>query len=390
MAAVYSGACVAALVSTYSMANGVIVWPIMAVMTRLLRLPAIYTVLTVAIGGAVVAIYMAGLRTSGVYNDYADVLANPVAYMHFVTHYLAVPFKYIPDAPKVVIGGAVLALTAVTGIRVLLRPSAFTGWQIAFVAIAGFVLAAALITALGRVGYFGVERGVSKRYSTAVIVLYLALFGFYLSGLQARRRDGSDVPGKAAALIGFMAVVAVAAAAIYQSRLERWIGKVAGREQAILAYLAGARPADLLDLTGRDWRVDRFRANVDFLRRNRLSIFKDPLYATDPPMRVDLAPAQDCGLSLASFSSNGDAGVEIGVESGGAAALEDDRWLIATDGDGNRLAYGATQHAGKANGRAVALLFGPHAERPGAIGFAVVAPDNRVLCVSAPAPLPGA
>lgn len=379
--ALFVGACVSATLSTYSMANGMLVWPIMLVLSLYLRLPLAYVGALAAIAAAVIFSYLFDFERPDIYNDYSKTLTHPATFLQFVTHYLAGPVKYIGNVPKILVGGITLAVVAAIGLHALLRPVTCTRWQWVFIGIMGFIVATAAVTALGRAGFHGVEHGVSKRYATPAVVLYVALFGYLATGALARSRSGAVLA------VAAMAIFALAATLVYQQRIPRWIDKVAGREQAMVAYLAGARPADLLDLIGRVWQADKFAADVAFLRDHRLSIFTDPLFANDPPSRVDLGATvapEACAAAVARFSSRPDEGTTIVVEAGGGGFRPRRGWLLVLAEDGQRIAYGIPGIATRDYKTGEVVTYGPAVQRPERVRVAYLSAEGEVLCTSAP------
>jgi hypothetical protein len=162
-------AALAALVCQYSLASGTVIWALCALMlafhARRARLLGFW--LALAFGST--ALYAVGYERPQGLPSLGVAIAEPVALLRYAGFYLAGPFGRSAG-----IGAAVAAAFAVLAWIVCRRhwrrPELFAPW----IALAGFAVANALLTGIGRLG-MGAQQAQTTRYVTISLLLAAAL-----------------------------------------------------------------------------------------------------------------------------------------------------------------------------------------------------------------------
>jgi hypothetical protein len=224
-----AGCAVAAVAATYSMANGLLVWPIVLVLALVLGLGRRPTAGLAVVGALTVFSYLWHIEfdTHGSLSDPAGVLAYTCVYLGSILRDLE------STVAAGVLGGVGLALLAWL---VLLAWRRRHGPSIAMpfaVGVGAFVLLTALQTAVGRLDQFGVSQALSSRYTIASFTFWLALLVGFLTPLRERSR--AAVPGllAGAALVGLvLAVTGLPSKTFLRT-------EVIGKRTTVLGYLAG-------------------------------------------------------------------------------------------------------------------------------------------------------
>ncbi|MDF1792065.1 MAG: hypothetical protein P1U88_09155 [Thalassobaculaceae bacterium] len=183
------GALIAALGSTYSMFNGLAVWPLLIVFAFWRRLPIAWSLVVAAVGCAVMAIEVTAFmhRPGGGGGLTAEAGVGTI--LRFVARYLTSSIGEIGTLGQELVGLTAIACIVAGGVYGLLRPARTSATRMALFAVCAFVLAAALATALGRL-HLGLGAANSSRYTTPSIVFLVTagLLGFdVLLRLQRQR-----------------------------------------------------------------------------------------------------------------------------------------------------------------------------------------------------------
>jgi hypothetical protein len=224
----------AALVATYSLANGLTTWVIVVVLAALLRMDGRWTV------GLVIAALVTGASYLWHYESSDRTLSDPGGLVHYVVTYLG-------GAPTP--GGGSAALVGAAGLVLLgvlfalffanrLGGSLLVPFG---VGVATFIVLTAAQTATGRLE-LGVSQALASRYSIASYTFWLALFVGFLPVVRARLGAWSLA---APAYLAGAAVVALVAgyAALPQSSQLR--SQIAGRHVTLASYRAGVEDITL-------------------------------------------------------------------------------------------------------------------------------------------------
>lgn len=166
------GAIACGLASTYTMANGLLVWPALICLALWRRLPSPATGAILVVGTAVMAIEVAGFEPHPGHGDPADTIARPAALARYALRYLTSAVSTIGTLGQELLGAALIAFLGATAALALRRRERVTAAQGALLAFAGFIVASALVTALGRVN-LGIGQANSMRYATPSMLFLL-------------------------------------------------------------------------------------------------------------------------------------------------------------------------------------------------------------------------
>jgi len=242
------GAILAGLGSTYSMFNGLAVWPLLVVFALWRRLPLLWSLTIAAVGGAVIAIevtaFMGRPGSGGALATHVD----PGTILLFMARYLTSAIGEIGTLGQEIVGIAAIAAVVIAGLYALVRPSRTPAVRMALFAICGFLLAAALATALGRL-HIGLGAANASRYTTPSMVFLVTVGMIGFDALMRLRRPRLTRWALAAA-----AVVLLLPGAIHGVR--HMPDRLAGKDLASLAivsHLAGGYRPDTLRLVFPHW-----------------------------------------------------------------------------------------------------------------------------------------
>lgn len=183
------------ILSIGSMANGILVLPLMVVFSLLLKMGWRKTLIIGVFAIAGISFYFYGYAAPGGHGSLRQaVLTNPIGLLHYVAVYVGSPFS---------LGSKSFGLlTATAAGIILIGSSLFFAWRMFFsrsqnslqLALLIFILyvgGTALGTGGGRV-IFGVEQALSSRYMTPALMAWAALFLlFYINAdlLKSWSRD---------------------------------------------------------------------------------------------------------------------------------------------------------------------------------------------------------
>ncbi|MGH9620103.1 MAG: hypothetical protein ACRD45_10415 [Bryobacteraceae bacterium] len=198
-----------AWVSEASLANGVLVWPLLVFMALALGFRKRDLLMIFGNGVLAVALYMPGYHTPPLSANPLDSIHHPVEVLKFVVTYLA--SSWDPNGPSAsnfpspaesltMLAMAIAVLGALACLRNWKRPSPLRAFLYADML---FVLGTAFLTALGRLN-FGYAEAASSRYQIFALAFWasLAILGAtYLNEMKAGWR------AMAAAQIGVLAIL---------------------------------------------------------------------------------------------------------------------------------------------------------------------------------------
>ncbi len=254
-------AVLAGAAATYSMAHGILVWPILILLAILHRC-----------GKRIIAVVVAGsVATAGSYfYHYASPvpqispfqwLRHPLLIVIYVIKYVGAPLDFGRPSLAVVFGLVGLAAAAWV-FRLAVRDRHPV--VLLFAALPLFVMLSAAITAIGRL-YLGSDQALSSRYETVALLLWLSL-GILL--LRSASRRGATM--LVVVQIGLLLALGIGAPRL---RLHLAIARSLKlhADTASLALLTGVFDQSALSSLFPDpvvpWR------DSSFLKRNHLSLF---------------------------------------------------------------------------------------------------------------------
>jgi len=217
----------AALLCQYSLASGAAIWPLCAAILAFHASRARVLGFWLAIGFGSTLLYAIGYERPQGLPALSVVLSDPAGLMRYVGYYLAGPFgRHAGNGAAVTLAFAVLAWIVCRRHRH--RPELFMPW----IAIAGFVMANALLTGIGRLG-MGAEQAQTTRYVTISLLLAAALVPLGVAAFSRTRDERWPSLRRLAGFVGAALLTAsvVATDIRRMSDIEEFSrSKVAGRD----------------------------------------------------------------------------------------------------------------------------------------------------------------
>ncbi len=182
-----------AFVAETSLASGMLLWPLLLLLSFILRMPAKTKCLIAAVGAVATGIYLRGFHSPGQTSDPLDSLRHPVAVGRYITAYFAWSLDSArPSATlwpnfthlcvMVAIGIVVTAL-----LRLMWRGSKPDRLHVFLVANAIFLLMTSFVTALGRIT-LGLDLAASSRYQTVALAFWASLGALLILWRTAKAR----------------------------------------------------------------------------------------------------------------------------------------------------------------------------------------------------------
>ena len=264
-------------VSMYSLASGASV-PIIAILLATWRRYSVRQIGVLVVAAiALLGFYLHGYQTPsdhsnpfallGEFRPVAEYIAvdlgNPLAQ-------LAVAFGVAHPTRIAGIAGAVGALAFGYAAIVLTRsPREPSGSTVVLLTTATYGLSTAVLTALGRVR-FGLPQAESSRYSTPMLLFWLALALIGFTDV-VRHRPRLRLP---AMLVGLCCLVPIAAAQAFF--VKEAVSQILLRKEAEAALLAGISNNDALAKVFAAEQIPLVLRQTNRLRRRHLALFADP------------------------------------------------------------------------------------------------------------------
>ena len=254
-------AVLAGAAATYSMAHGILVWPILILLAILHRCGKRIVALVALGGGATAGSYFYHYASPVPQISPFQWLRHPLLIVIYVIKYVGAPLDLGRPSLAVVFGLVGLAAAAWV-FRVAVRDRHPV--VLLFAALPLFVILSAVITALGRL-YRGSDQALSSRYETVALLLWLSL-GILLLRFASRRGAAMLVVVQ----VGLLLALGIGAPRL---RLHLAIARSAKlhADTASLALLTGVFDQSALSSLFPDpvvpWRYS------SFLKRNHLSLF---------------------------------------------------------------------------------------------------------------------
>jgi hypothetical protein len=276
-AAAWLGLCIAsAAVSTYSMVDGLLAWPILMLVAWGLRLPWRWS-LTLAAAALLIAgpypLSYQGPDHGTPLRVLGSVFASPLATAQWVAACAGAPLSWIHPRAGTLLGAIGVVAAAAFAIRFALRRASVRPIEAVHVGIVLFSVGSMLMASLGRLQYTRSWAG--HRYQAWTLLFWLGLVSLSLLPLAAgpaRRRAA-----------GLLLAAGVAV----------WVGAVIGpahllRARQIAKFAATTRDANLALLVGVEHfpsyfrvlplvdlklRIDSAAIFTPFLREQRLGVF---------------------------------------------------------------------------------------------------------------------
>src|ERR1035441_1977216 len=138
----------AATVASYSLASGVLIWPVLLLLAVALRLLPRILLLIVAIMALMGFLYLSGYHAVDIHTDVPRAVAQPFKIVTYVCAYLALPLSKINHYAGVFAGFAGLLLISWESLR-LFRRQALPRLVMLSIGVMLFIALGAVVTALG-------------------------------------------------------------------------------------------------------------------------------------------------------------------------------------------------------------------------------------------------
>ena len=180
----FTWAAVLGLVSIATMANGLLVLPLMVVLALVLRLDRQRVLTLVALSLVAALLYLPGSSRPERHASLTRTfLEHPLGVIEYGLLYLGGPFYHLIPAPQRfthgmnagIAAGAVMALASIGLAWQAMRAPRRFSLQLALLTFIAFVGATALVTGGGRLN-FGLGQALSNRYLTPALIAWAALF----------------------------------------------------------------------------------------------------------------------------------------------------------------------------------------------------------------------
>ncbi|MEQ8371299.1 MAG: hypothetical protein RIC83_11585, partial [Alphaproteobacteria bacterium] len=342
LALAVAGAALAGLCSTYSMINGLAVWPLLVIFALWRRLPAVWVLFLAAVGGAVLAVEVPGFFTRPGGGHLPGMQTDPLTVLRFMARYLTSAIDDIGSTGQEIVGSLAFAGLIIAGIHALVRPGRVSGVHMALLAASAFVLASAVTTAMGRL-HMGLGAANTSRYATPSMV-FLVICGLLVYDGLCRRQW----PRLRAwfTLVGVALLLVPGLVHEGRSLLSRFVVRDFAR-MAIASHLAGGyRPQTLIFLYPhwpvRPDEVARAMQKAGLGPFSELQRFMPPASALADGPAVD-APA--CNGEVRFLRIDPVNGVTFGSWLSNAETGARPPWVVGRDQDGRVVAWGAEWEA---------------------------------------------
>lgn len=232
-------ALVVGFICTFTLANGILVWPLLLLIAWTGRAPYSLFVILLVAGTALSIFYFQDYNSPSHHTDPLETLKNPGTLFTYVIYYLSIPFQGLGSDIAFSLGVIGLMAAGILGIKAFFLPHTFRNkTESVLIALNLFIVLTAAITGLGRL-HFGLNQALASRYATPSLIFWIALFGLALFySLQAQRRYGKFPAATTLTLIVFMSG-SVAAQQSTGIGLP-WLKKL-NQDSAITALLVGIK-----------------------------------------------------------------------------------------------------------------------------------------------------
>ena len=256
----------AAGLSSLSLTNGLLIWPILVVLGLIWRLSKRVLVGTAALAGSLIALWAIGYS-----NHVASMSLSTLALVaRYVQILYGSSWSFISDSLGMWLAAVVLPVAVIAAVWFLLKRPRDT-FGVVLISVAGFMLGSSVATALGRIR-FGVEYGRAERYQTGALLFWCLLAVLVLRQIAKKRNKGAWMLAAQASIVAiFVTATTLAGRCIDNVRIHQQQMK-----RAAVAMEAGVNDAPwLLYPIVRPWMSDDMLHFADFLREHKWSIFAD-------------------------------------------------------------------------------------------------------------------
>ncbi len=345
-AGVVLGALGAALAAGF-MSNGVMAPAMLVVQAVWLRRPPVQVLALVLVAGALPVAYFTGYYMPRHHADPIQSLQRPLELIGYVAAYLGHPVAVMlrgGETLSVLMGLVGLTALTVVFVALIIRRNLATPARLALLHIAGFTVATALLTGLGRLN-FGLEQALSSRYATPAMVFWTAL-DFLVWSLLAGGRWRLLVP---LAATGALILMAINSRSAVDGTIRSWREL---RDGAATAMLSDVRDEPVLGKVY--FNPKHLPEKIAMLKAERLAVFAEPWahwLGRTLAEHVSVLPEGTCRGNFERadpvVEEAGGEGAAYRVSGWGwdEAEARAPRWLVLTDTSGRIVGYAYTDLA---------------------------------------------
>jgi hypothetical protein len=267
-----AAAVIAAAVASLTMANGILIWPVLTAQAAYLKLGRRVTVAIALLGAAVIGFYCRDYRVPELGMGLPGMLRHPVDAILLLGLLLGAALNSV--SLRIGIGASLLALAGAGRLCTiaLKRSPSQQSWLSALAAVLIFVLSSACSTVAGRMlpQWVSDNTPVPSRYFTMIQLFWAAVAILVLYSLSRTPR-----PRLSGALYAAFYLCLILFNPLSQTSAARdWPDFFRGVDAVGAAFIAGVPDEQFLSIL---WPVQREREEMtDFMRVNRVSVFSEP------------------------------------------------------------------------------------------------------------------
>ncbi len=271
--------CVFAVGSTISMANGLLVFPLLVLLVLLLRLPWAYVLVVSLVGTVSYILYFQDYVSPSGHSSVSNSLVNhPVEVFEYLLLYIGSPF-YVLSGSKLVgqiSGGVLIFSSGLFGIGYF-RNGKKNHYRLVLLIFILFIGGTALATAAGRIN-FGLGTALSSRYMTpaylAWVCFSILMIGFFNSNKINRT------------MLFFCVTIVLSGTLIKQKNVFNDFSELKfRRNMAISSLYAGAKDDAYLSYIYPN--SERLIAVASKAKEHKLSVLSEPLFNVDSAVDFD-------------------------------------------------------------------------------------------------------
>lgn len=335
-------AAVFALAATYSLANGILVWPLLVALALWVGVRGWAFWQLAALALVIVGVEAVGYQPHPGHGDPLQEVRHPVILVRYALRFLTSGVSGVDGSVREALGAVLVLFVLAVAADALVRRHRYRPGHAALLAAAGFVIGGALLTAMGR-AIFGLEQANAGRYATPSLIFLLVVFALLLDRISS--------VGNRHRLVGAVLTVVSAAGLLLPGAVRgvRQLPEVlAGRDarmNAVTAYLAGGYRPDTLA------PIYPFQPTIPYIMLRRLEQqgwgpFAERDRFMPPPALLaglPVLPSQTCRGHVDSAVSDPVAGVVVTGWAADARSTEQPSWILVTDVGGNVVGWGASR-----------------------------------------------
>jgi hypothetical protein len=275
------------VIATYSSAHGLLYWPIgLAVLItvdwtkrgRMIRECMIWTAVSVV----VIFFFFYGLEREETGNMIALLYSQPLDYIQYVMVYIGAPIVRAEEW-ALLIGVIGIITFLALGSRVTAARPALRRYLVPYVAIGLFAIGSAILTALGRLEWYGIRNALSSRYITVSLIFWVGLVGLVFhecsnSGKPAEQDEEKKRFAGYALTVGCCALILVSMVNAYTWRTGAVWNQFRYLKPArdhVMSVEEGFWRDDIIQRLDRLSPPETIKERLKKLKRQRLAAFRD-------------------------------------------------------------------------------------------------------------------